>query len=316
MISQHLRSSIRVTGLIVGLVAVLLLGDVVAVHPAAAAFPGENGRIAFARNGRIWIKNADGTQVRLTRGDQPTWSPDGTRIAFHRVSRPASNTNIWTMNADGSNRVRVTSARRDDVGPSWSPDGTKLVFQSLGRRSWGLYIVDSSPPHGTPIRIAGTLFDEQEPRWSPDGTRIAFQVYSCSTTGCGMQIGVVNADGTGYRPLTTRSEGIYDRSPDWSPDSSALLFASHRHSPNNSLDTDIYSVPSAGGVVTRITDSAGDARKSAPVWSPDGTRLLCVAESDSYEITLQTSEFGGGAVEDLGHVGGYHSPEPDWQPLP
>jgi dipeptidyl aminopeptidase/acylaminoacyl peptidase len=208
MIAQHRPLSNRMVGLIVCLVALLLLGDVVAAQPAAAAFPGENGKIAFVRNGRIWIKNADGTQLRLTRGNYPAWSADGTRIAYMRYRRRTGNADIWTMDADGSNRVRVTSAPAYESNPSWSPDGTKLVFQSLGRRSWDLYIVDSSPPHGTPIRLAGTLHDEQEPRWSPDGTRIAFQVYWCSTTGCGMQIGVVNADGTGYRRLTARIEGV------------------------------------------------------------------------------------------------------------
>lgn len=59
--------------------------------PAEAAFPGQNGKIAFARDGDIWTVNPDGTgRIRITtnpaRDFSPRWSPDGKQIASGRCA--------------------------------------------------------------------------------------------------------------------------------------------------------------------------------------------------------------------------------------
>jgi dipeptidyl aminopeptidase/acylaminoacyl peptidase len=66
--------------------------------------------------------NADGSgQRRLTRspaGDsEPSWSPDGRRIAFH--SDRGSNDDIYVMNADGSKQRRLTQSSAEEIFPSW-----------------------------------------------------------------------------------------------------------------------------------------------------------------------------------------------------
>src|SRR2546425_746704 len=114
---------------------------------ANAAFPGRNGKIAFASsrggNSDIYTMNPDGTDVtQLTTdpGDdsEPAWSPDGTKIAFStsRDLDPAClqdpngfcNYEIYVMNADGSNQTRLTHESLPDVAPAWSPDGAKIVY--------------------------------------------------------------------------------------------------------------------------------------------------------------------------------------------
>jgi dipeptidyl aminopeptidase/acylaminoacyl peptidase len=79
----------------------------------------------------VWSINADGTDLtRLTRSPEPefdpTWSPDGTQIAF-RFERN-DDPEIWLMNADGSDRRRLTRG----LSPAWSPDGSKIVYASPG----------------------------------------------------------------------------------------------------------------------------------------------------------------------------------------
>jgi Tol biopolymer transport system component len=297
------------------IVAVVVLASAWATHPAVAAFPGKNGAIAYTRNDRIWLRLADGSEVRLGLGAEPSFSPDGTRIAFLRYGRRTGNANIWTMDADGANKVRVTSERAFEAGPAWSPDGSKLVYDAL-RASTGyeLYVISSTAPFGEPVQITSTLDQEEEdPRWSPDGTRIAFQVISCPPTAlCGTQIGVVNADGSGYRTLTPQV-GDEEGAPDWSPDSSTLVFDSDRDA--GPSDSDIYSIPAGGGTVTRITHTGGDAMRSIPVWSPDGTRLLCAMQPATGRTTLQVIAFGSGSVTDLGPVGDLYAGV-DWQALP
>ena len=70
--------------------------------------------------------NADGSdQTRLTDNDawddRPTWSPDGSRIAFS--SERDGNSEIYVMNADGSDQTRFTNNDRWEGTPSWSPIG-------------------------------------------------------------------------------------------------------------------------------------------------------------------------------------------------
>ena len=103
---------------------------------------GPGGTIAFVSNrgagGRtvLYVMNPDGSGMRQLTGSEvdwsearPVWSRDGTKIAF--VSShdfPVDNTEIYEMNADGSDEIRITRSRERDDWPSWSPDGKRIVF--------------------------------------------------------------------------------------------------------------------------------------------------------------------------------------------
>ena len=125
---------------------------------AQAAFPGENGRVAFSDtrddpNGEIYTINADGTgTLRLTNDPgsdvKPAWSPDGQRIVFNRYSPGAD---IVVMNADGSGQTSLGPGYE----PSWSPDGSKIVFVAIGEcgdQSGGIYTMN---PDGTGRAFVG-----------------------------------------------------------------------------------------------------------------------------------------------------------------
>ena len=84
-----------------------------------------NGRrIAYDSGIEIYVMNADGSgQTNLTNNSAldggPSWSPDGSRIAF--VSARDGNPEIYVMNADGSGLTRLTDNPALDIGPVWSP---------------------------------------------------------------------------------------------------------------------------------------------------------------------------------------------------
>src|SRR5262249_12616539 len=94
----------------------------------------------------VWIMNEDGSNpMPLMKSDKPTmnlgsaWSPDSRKIAF-MSGHPQGNkpyiesSDIWVVNADGSGAVQLTNAGRSthcmDGGAVWSPDGSKLAFTS------------------------------------------------------------------------------------------------------------------------------------------------------------------------------------------
>jgi Tol biopolymer transport system component len=77
----------------------------------------------------IGLTDLGGTGIELFgAGTDPTWSPDGARIAFVRAT--GGHEHLFVANADGSSATQITEGPADDQTPSWSPDGKDIVFCS------------------------------------------------------------------------------------------------------------------------------------------------------------------------------------------
>jgi Tol biopolymer transport system component len=128
-----------------------------------------DGRIAFASSdAEIYVISPDGSGATpVGPGGDPAWSPDGTRIAF--TTRDGNSDEIYVMDADGSNPVRLTTSASNDMSPDWSPDGTGIVYASGG----DLFMVNADGS-GPPVQLTKTPESEANPAWSPDGTLILF----------------------------------------------------------------------------------------------------------------------------------------------
>ena len=152
-------------------------------------------------------------------GDEaPSWSPDGTQIAFQ--SYRDGDWNIYVMDADGSNLRQLTRRRFVVWNPSWSPDGTQIAFQSRRDENTEIYVMDADGSNSR--RLTNHNAEDGSPSWSPDGTQIAFQ----SRRDGNDEIYVMDADGSNLRRLTSHSGT--DRYPSWSPDGTQIAFQSYR----------------------------------------------------------------------------------------
>ena len=184
-------------------------------------------QIAFNRAGDIWVIGIDGQNERNitaalgTTDAAPTWSPDGTQIAF---SSGASGEpfRIWRIDVDGTDPVRLTNTSSGDFNPAWSPGGREIAYSRIGASN-DIYTVDPLLP-GSEGFYAGTDASEDQPTWSPDGSAIAFTTNR--QDGGGNEIYVQAGAGGGGRQLTFDPSD--DNSPTWSPDGTQIAFTTNR----------------------------------------------------------------------------------------
>src|SRR5918911_5034898 len=94
--------------------------------------------------------------------------PTNGRIAF--ISQRDGNREVYTMNADGTDVLRLTNTPGYEFNPAFSPDGRKIAFLSGRDGNNELYVMDADGANQTRLTFNGT--DDSMPAWSPDGSQI------------------------------------------------------------------------------------------------------------------------------------------------
>lgn len=194
------------------------------------------GGIGAPNDFQIYTMNPNGSGLtQLTnvpgRNIVPTFSPDGSRIAF-ASERAGGVMHVFTMKADGSDVRQITSGPDPDSEPAWSPDGTKIAFTRIPFSALGLgftqkdvWIVGAD---GTGLRqLTDTTGEDHDPSFSPDGSRIAYSsertVIPSPPFGDTFVIDVVK--GTTDPGLNLTSDLAFGAGdPAWHPDGSRIAF--------------------------------------------------------------------------------------------
>ena len=257
--------------------AALAAAAVTAAAPGVASAPG----LVVSQSGKVYVAG-----TLLTRGTQPTWSPDGRSIAFVR------NGEIHVIGADGGNDRRVTrrapGLHWPASSPAWSPDGRTIAFAGT-RDILTVRLADGKLTNLT--RSRQSWLGNTTPAYAPNGKLIAF---SRSTDAFNTDIFLMTTKGKIVKRLT-RSVGTdsmlgEEHGPSWSPDGRSLVYVSNRPG----VSWELFTIRADGTHERQLTNTPTPRYdEDAPRW--EGDRILY-----AHDGRIATIPAAGGAPEELG----------------
>lgn len=209
----------------------------------------------------IYLADSSGVDLRqLARGHAPTWSPDGSKIAF----QGDGTSGIYIMDVGGTAQRRLRGG--DSWLPRWSPEGSKIAFVTcipngengpfpMCDMTFGVINADGSGE----MMLAQTNFNGTIPpaEWSPDGKKIAF----VGGEGSRADLYVINTDGSGLAQLTRLGTVT---GAEWSPDGRTLALRAAGS---------VYVINADGSDLTQLTNDTDSLVVRHVEWSPQGDRI-------------------------------------------
>ena len=206
--------------------------------------------------------------------EAPTWSPDGSKIAFVGVARSLESglrgDRLYVVGADGRN-LRPLLGTRGSVSPAFAPDGNSIAFARSWRRGTSIWLADlrgGAPRRLTPARRGLYLFPGS---FSPDGSTLLATRF----VGRGQEEIVTVNLGTGEVEPVLRRAGT----PVYSPDGTRIALLRwrplRRRDGTHTESSDLFTIKADGTGLRRLTRTR-DQAEDFPTWDPSGERLAFV----------------------------------------
>ena len=200
-----------------------------------------------------------------TYAQQPGGPPASVVFYSARDSHP--NNQIYVMDPDGGNQVRVTYDTASDVDPDLSPNGQSIAFTSSRAGNNDIFLRDR---WGGTTNLTNNPATDEWARWSPNGKQI---VFGSNRDGGVFEIYVMNANGSGT-PRQLTGTPVLSRYPSWSPNGTQIVFR---------RGIDIYTTNADGtGAPEQLTNEVAPSFAQMPVFSPDGRYIAFMSFREGY----------------------------------
>ena len=218
------------------------------------------GEVAYKCGDYICLMRPDGTGKRTLTATypewDPSWSPDGHRLAFRGYYGPGDGQyDLYAVGANGCHLTRLTH-QMNGTSSSWAPAGRQIAFSV----PLGMYVINAD---GTGLRklfagVSRYAYGVDTPAWSVRN-RIAYARYLPSQHRT--EIYTVNPDGSNDAPLTRGAPGFGQ--PAWSPDGKLIAYVAK---PNSSGTIEVANADGTGA--HRVSPRSWTSY--SPTWTPGG----------------------------------------------
>jgi tol-pal system beta propeller repeat protein TolB len=266
-------------------------------------------RVAYIRDGRLYVVDSDGANNRPATQDgtalSPAWHPNGTRVVFTDLNDAGSQIVEANLITGGLRELSATP-RGLNLTPVYTPDGRSVVYAHA--RDAGADLVIASLEETAPARRISSLelYDRSSPSFSPDGRRLAFiSPRSWEGTRMTPQLFTMNLDGSEEKQLTPSVKGVrsYRTSPDWSPDGLRVAYMQQNG------DFQVWMIDVRTQSMKKLTTYA---ENEDPSWAPDN-RHVAIASTRGGTKEIWVMDVESGRMRQLTNAPGARLPS--WSPM-